>query len=486
MNHDVPTDKMIFLEAVEYVSQERWDDFLRDRCGNDDKLYDRVHRLLLAHRQMGSVRDSPPRERSETQTPIASTDTPLIGTEIGSYRLREQLGEGGMGVVYVGEQTEPVRRKVALKVIKPGMDSQQVIARFESERQALAMMDHPNIARILDAGTTASKRSYFVMELVYGVPLTEYCDQHELTTEERLRIFVIVCKAVQHAHQKGIIHRDLKPSNVLVASIDGEAVPKVIDFGVAKATGPDIVDATVYTQFAQMIGTPLYMSPEQAELGVADVDTRCDVYTLGVLLYELLTGTTPFNRETLKQASFDEMRRIIRENEPLKPSSMVSTFNAEALSTISQRRSIDPRKLRDSLKGEFDWIVMKALEKDRNRRYESASALAADIERHLRDEPVVARPASRWYRAQKFIRRNRVLVASTAAVVVALVTGLAPGHNRTAPCESAARRCQAGGRRCKNRQGTCRKTGGRTGDLAPRPKSNDQCVPRYAPHNLPS
>ena len=359
--------------------------------------------------------------------PAATIDHALpiaFGAQIGPYKLREQIGEGGMGVVYVAEQTAPVKRKVALKIIKPGMASREVVSRFEAERQALAMMDHPNIAKVHDGGATDSGQPYFVMELVQGLSITEYCDQHRLPTTERLKLFIAVCRAIQHAHQKGIIHRDLKPSNVLVPKIDGEPAPKVIDFGVAKAVGQKLIEQTIYTQFAQLVGSPLYMSPEQADLGVVDVDTRSDVYSLGVLLYELLTGSTPFDSDTLRNANFDEMRRIIREDDPQRPSARVSTLNAEAQSTVAQRRGSDARQLGQSLKGELDWIVMTALEKDRNRRYESASALAEDVERHLRDEPIEARPASRWYRAQKFVRRNRALVTSSAAVILALLTGL--------------------------------------------------------------
>ena len=306
-------------------------------------------------------------------------------------------------MVYVAEQTTPVQRKVALKIIRPGMASKDVVARFEAERQALAMMDHPNIARVFDGGATATGEPYFVMELVQGPPITEYCDAQRLSTRERLDLFRQVCQAVQHAHQKGIIHRDLKPSNVLVPRIDGVAVPKVIDFGVAKAVGlgMKLSQHTVYTQFAQMVGTPLYMSPEQTEPGVVDVDTRSDVYSLGVLLYELLTGSTPFDRDALKQAGFDEMRRMIREQEPPRPSIKVSTLKADALSTVSEQRRSDPRTLHDSLHGELDWLVMKALEKDRNRRYASASELSDDVGRYLAGDAIHAHPPSRLYQVRR-------------------------------------------------------------------------------------
>jgi serine/threonine protein kinase len=346
------------------------------------------------------------------------------GSVIGPYKLLEQIGEGGFGVVFMAEQEKPLHRKVAVKVLKPGMDTRQVIARFEAERQALALMDHPNIAKVFDAGTTASGRPYFVMELVRGVPITEFCDQRRLTPRQRLDLFATVCQAVQHAHQKGIIHRDLKPSNVLVTLHDVVAVPKVIDFGIAKATTQRLTERTLFTHFAQMIGTPLYMSPEQAEMNSLDVDTRSDVYALGVLLYELLTGTTPFESDTLKKVGLDEMRRIIREEEPPTPSQRLSTLEAKAYSTVSERRGVDERRLRQLLQGELDWIVMKALEKDRNRRYESASALAADVQRYLNDEPVAACPPSAGYRLRKYWRRNRrfLITAGLFAAVLGAAT----------------------------------------------------------------
>lgn len=426
-----PTDETIFTEAVQFVTPARWEAFLVERCAGDEELRHRVRGLLAAHQDLGEFREQPSAESNPLDVepqPTEAASSENNGCRVGPYKLREQLGEGGMGVVYVAEQTEPVKRKVALKIIKPGMASKEVVARFEAERQALAMMDHPNIAKVHDGGTTDSGQPYFVMELVCGVSLAEYCDERSLTTNERLQIFLKVCRAVQHAHQKGIIHRDLKPSNVLVASIDGEAVPNVIDFGVAKATGQKLTEETVYTQVSQLVGTPLYMSPEQVELGVADVDTRSDVYSLGVLLYELLTGSTPFDSDTLKSAGFDEMRRIIRDDEPPKPSAMVSTLKADALSTIAQRRRSDPRKFSESLSGELDWLVMKALEKDRNRRYESASALANDVERFLQQEPIAAGPPSLAYRFRKYAQRNTgKLIAASLAVMVLLIGGLAAG-----------------------------------------------------------
>src|SRR4051812_21336509 len=313
------------------------------------------------------------------------------GDRIGRYKILQQIGEGGCGVVYMAEQSEPVRRRVALKVIKLGMDTRSVIARFEAERQALAMMDHPNIAKVLDAGATETGRPFFVMELVRGVKITDYCDETKLSTRERLDLFVQVCAAVQHAHQKGIIHRDLKPSNILVTINDGVPVPKVIDFGIAKATtGQQLTDKTLFTAFEQFIGTPAYMSPEQAVMTSLDIDTRSDIYALGVLLYELLTGRTPFDPKELLQAGFDEMRRTIREKEPERPSTRLSTMLEADLTSVAQRRHSDAPKLIHALRGDLDWIVMKALEKDRTRRFETANAMAVDIQRYLHDEPVTA------------------------------------------------------------------------------------------------
>jgi eukaryotic-like serine/threonine-protein kinase len=344
------------------------------------------------------------------------------GTMVGPYKLLEQIGGGGMGVVYMAEQLRPVRRKVALKIIKPGMDSSQVIARFEAERQALTMMDHPNIAKVLDAGTTDIGRPYFVMELVKGVPITDYCDQATLTTRQRLELFIEVCRAVQHAHQKGVIHRDLKPSNVLVTLHDDKPVPKVIDFGIAKAAGQQLTERTLFTNYAQMLGTPLYMSPEQAQISGLDVDTRSDVYSLGVLLYELLTGTTPFDQRRLREAAYDEMRRIIREEDPPNPSTRLSTMG-DKLATVSAQRHTEPKKLGQLVRGELDWIVMKALEKDRTRRYETANGLARDVERHLSDEAVHACPPSAGYRFRKFARRNKRPLVGATLLAIVLVLG---------------------------------------------------------------
>jgi serine/threonine protein kinase len=343
---------------------------------------------------------------------------------IDRYELLQKLGEGGCGVVYLAEQTEPVRRRVALKVIKLGMDTKQFIARFEAERQALALMDHPNIAKVLDAGATSTGRPYFVMELIRGLRITDYCDQRRLSTVERLGLFTQVCQAIQHAHQKGTIHRDIKPSNILVTLHDGVPVPKVIDFGIAKATEQALTDKTLFTAFGQFMGTPAYMSPEQAELSGLDIDTRIDIYALGVLLYELLIGRTPFDAKELSQAGLDEMRRRIREEEPLRPSTRLSTMAEVDLMAVARKRQSEPARLTRFVRGDLDWIVMKCLEKDRRRRYETANGLAVDILRHMQNEPVMARPPSVFYRFQKTLRRNRLLFSAGAAVVAALFAGL--------------------------------------------------------------
>jgi serine/threonine protein kinase/tetratricopeptide (TPR) repeat protein len=345
------------------------------------------------------------------------------GQVIGHYKLLQEIGEGGFGVVYLAEQEQPVRRRVALKIIKLGMDTKQVIARFEAERQALALMDHPHIAKVLDAGATDTGRPYFVMELVRGVPITEYCNKQNMSFGERLKLFMQVCGAVQHAHQKGIIHRDIKPSNVLVAQVDDKPSPKVIDFGIAKATQARLTEQTMFTEIGQFIGTPAYMSPEQADPVGVDIDTRSDIYSLGVLLYELLTGATPFDSKSLRQAGLDEIKRMIREEDPPRPSTRLSSLGAE-LDTVARQRAIEPKKLGPLLRGDLDWIIMKALEKDRARRYETANALALDIERYLSGEPVVAAPPSAAYRFQKFVKRNWGTVTACGAVTASLVLGI--------------------------------------------------------------
>src|SRR5262245_33228816 len=384
----------IFLEAAEQDSPAGRAAVLDRRCGSDAELRQRVEALLKAHEAPGPFLESRAPVLAGTVDEPRVTEGP--GTVIGPYKLLEQIGEGGMGTVWMAQQTEPVKRLVAVKLIKAGMDSRQVIARFEAERQALALMDHPSIAKVLDGGTTEGGRPYFVMDLVKGVPITRYCDEHHLTPRQRLELFLPVCQAIQHAHQKGIIHRDLKPSNVLVAPYDGKPVVKVIDFGVAKAAGPPLTDRTLVTGFGAIVGTLEYMSPEQAEINQIDIDTRSDIYSLGVLLYELLTGSTPFTRKELEKAGMLEMLRVIREQEPSKPSMKLST--AEGLPTLAANRGTEPAKLTKLVRGELDWIVMKALEKDRSRRYETANGFALDVHRYLADEPVLACPPSAGYR----------------------------------------------------------------------------------------
>ncbi|HEV3005606.1 MAG TPA: serine/threonine-protein kinase, partial [Pirellulales bacterium] len=443
MNDSSKNARDIFLAAAK-LAPDQWDSYLDRVCEADDELRRRVAELLRAHQEIGSFLDQPaigPAAvgRAPAPTAVFLDEAEGPGSVIGPYKLLQQIGEGGMGTVFMAEQTHPVRRRVALKLIKPGMDTAQVIARFEAERQALALMDHPNIAKVLDVGTVGQAfqpdaggasqagkpdlrgRPYFVMELVKGISITKYCDDNHLTPGERLELVIPVCQAVQHAHQKGIIHRDLKPSNVLVALYDGRPVPKVIDFGVAKATSQKLTERTMFTQYGQIVGTLEYMSPEQAELNQLDIDTRSDIYSLGVLLYELLTGTTPFARKRLREAAFDEMLRIIREEEPPKPSTRLST--TDELTAIAANRKTEPRKLSDVVRGELDWIVMKALEKDRARRYEAANGLAMDIQRYLADEPVLAGAPSAAYRFRKFARRNRVALSTAALVLAALVVG---------------------------------------------------------------
>jgi tetratricopeptide (TPR) repeat protein/serine/threonine protein kinase len=437
MNASAAGLKAVFSKALELAEPAERARYLAKACGGDERLRAEVESLLGALDKAGSFLEAPAAPAGQTVDAPRAQEGP--GTVIGSYKLLEQIGEGGFGVVFLAEQQQPVRRKVALKILKPGMDSKQVVARFEAERQALALMDHPNIAKVLDGGAVPSPsplggegwgeegRPYFVMDLVKGVPITDYCDQNQLPPRERLELFVTVCHAVQHAHQKGIIHRDVKPSNVLLSRHDATPVVKVIDFGIAKAVGQQLTDKTLFTNFAQLVGTPLYMSPEQAGMSDLDVDTRSDIYSLGVLLYELLTGTTPFVRERFKEVGYDEMCRIIRDEEPPKPSTRVNTLGPAATTIATQRRS-DPKRLSQLCRGELDWIVMKALEKDRNRRYDTAGALAADVQHYLNDEPVQACPPSLVYQTRKFVRRQKAKLAVAASALVAVaVTAAAFG-----------------------------------------------------------
>jgi serine/threonine protein kinase len=421
---ETPSLDTIFCAAVEMASADERAAYVARTCGDDRELQARVEKLVDAHFRAGSfLEESAPAPGATGSFVSPSPERPALaegpGTVIGPYKLLQQIGEGGMGAVFMAEQTQPVRRMVALKLIKPGMDSRQIIARFEAERQALALMDHVNIARVLDAGATESGRPYFVMELVHGVPITKYCDDNQLTPRERLELFVPVCQAIQHAHQKGVIHRDVKPSNVMVTLYDGKPVPKVIDFGVAKATEQKLTERTLFTQYGTMVGTLEYMSPEQAEMSALGVDTRSDVYSLGVLLYELLTGSTPLTRKRFKDAAYGEILRLIKEEEPPKPSTRL-TDSGEALASISAQRKTEPAKLSKLMRGELDWIVMKTLEKDRNRRYETASGFAADVQRYLNDEPVQACPPTAGYRLRKFARRNKAALGTVTVAALAL------------------------------------------------------------------
>jgi hypothetical protein len=408
--------KSLFLAAAALQPAQRAA-FLDQTCGTDAELRQRVEQLLAAHDEPGG--QPPP--------PVLTVDEAPSSEQVGSvvagrYKLLQVIGEGGMGSVFMAEQKQPVKRLVALKVVKAGMDSRSVLARFEAERQALALMDHPNIAKVLDAGSTERGQPYFAMELVKGVPLTSFCDERQLSVNDRLQIFQQICQAVQHAHQKGIIHRDLKPSNILVESHDGRPVPKIIDFGLAKAMNAlPLTERSLFTNFGAMLGTPLYMAPEQAEFSAIDVDTRADIYALGVILYELLTGTTPLEKKRLTKAAWDEIRRVIKEEEPPKPSTRLSTSEAKA--SIAAQRQSEPHKLGKFLRGDLDWIVMKALAKERDRRYATANAFTADVERFLRHEPVAAGPPTLGYKLRKFVRRNRAGVAVAGLVALLLLLG---------------------------------------------------------------
>jgi serine/threonine protein kinase/tetratricopeptide (TPR) repeat protein len=425
----------LFVAAAAKPVGERGQ-FLREACGNDADLRAEVEELLRFH-------DAATGGGSELPTPIhLASFLPDTPEQIGPYRILQKIGTGGMGDVYEAQQERPLRRRVALKIIKWGMDTEQVVTRFDSERQALALMDHPNVARVFDAGATEQGRPFFAMELVKGVQITDYCDARELQLRDRLELFIQVCRGVQHAHQRGIIHRDIKPSNVLVTDEDGLAIPKIIDFGVSKATSQQLTEETVFTELGQWIGTPEYMSPEQAGMTGFDIDTRTDVYSLGVLLYELLVGVQPFSPDELRSSGFDEMRRKIREQDPPRPSTRVSATGKTSPVSAEHIRT-DPSTLARLLRGDLDWIVMKALEKDRNRRYGSPAEFAADVERHLDDQPVVASPPSASYRVQKFIRRNRLAVIAGGLIAVAIsagVIGTAVGLVRARSQAESARR----------------------------------------------
>jgi serine/threonine protein kinase len=420
------SEQTIFDAARQMPDPQARAAYLEGACAGKPELRQRMESLLQASGRADQFLAGDPLELGQAfrggSVPALSGEGP--DTVIDKYKLLEKLGEGGFGVVYMAEQKQPLKRRVALKIIKVGMDTREVVARFEAERQALALMDHPHIAKVFDAGATAAGRPYFVMELVRGTRITDYCDQKNLPTRDRLDLFVQVCQAVQHAHQKGIIHRDLKPSNILIADNDGVAVPKIIDFGIAKATQMELTEKTVFTRFHQFIGTPAYISPEQAQITNVDIDTRSDIYSLGVLLYELLTGKTPFDARELLQSGLDEMRRTIQEKEPARPSNCLSTLDVEELTTAAKRRGLEPPRLISQLRGDLDWIVMKCLEKDRARRYDTANALASDIQRHLNFEPVVARPPSRLYEFRKTVRRHKLGFAAAGAVVAALALGL--------------------------------------------------------------
>jgi serine/threonine protein kinase len=420
-NADSDQIKALLAQALDRETAQARADFLQQACTGNEALRAELESLLGAHEDAGDFLETPPPEL------VSIVDKPHLsegpGKVIDSYKLLELIGEGGMAVVYMAEQERPLRRRVALKIIKLGMDTKQVMARFDAERQALALMDHPNIARVFDAGATETGRPYFVMELVRGLSITKYCDQNKLNTQERLKLFAQVCNAVHHAHQKGIIHRDLKPSNIMVTMNDGVPLPKVIDFGIAKATNQRLTEHTVFTRYAEMIGTPEYMSPEQAEMSAMDIDTRTDIYSLGIVLYELLTGTMPFNPDTLRAAALGEIQRIIREEEPLRPSTRISSLG-QAAEDIAARRCTDVSTLTKNLSKELEWIPLKAMRKDRTRRYGSASEFADDIQNYLNDRPLLAGPESPLYRLRKAVHKHRLPVVAGMAVVIALIIGL--------------------------------------------------------------
>jgi tetratricopeptide (TPR) repeat protein/tRNA A-37 threonylcarbamoyl transferase component Bud32 len=453
MSEPIEREVEVFNRVLQLPEPQRIP-YLEDACGDDGELRERVANLLKAEARAGQFLSGPATAAQAVHAAVGEATGHTAGAlaviaeqpgdRIGRYKLLQQIGEGGCGVVYLAEQEEPVRRRVAFKIIKLGMDTKSVIARFEAERQALALMDHPGIARVLDAGATDTGRPYFVMELVRGTKITQFCDENRLDTKERLKLFIKVCHAVQHAHQKGIIHRDLKPSNILVTVSEPEdpGTPKVIDFGIAKATQGRLTDQTVFTALEQFIGTPAYMSPEQAVLTTQEVDTRSDIYSLGVLLYELLTSRTPFDQRELIEAGLDTMRQVIRERDPVPPSTRLSTLGRADLLTVAQYRQLEPPGLIHSIRGDLDWIVMKCLQKDRARRYETANGLALDVGRHLHNEPVMARPDSLGYRAGKFIRRHRAAVTVVTIILLSLAAGLVGTITQTLRADRAAERAK--------------------------------------------
>ncbi len=469
----IDREEAIFAAVLDKPTRAERVAYLEGACGGDLALRARIEALLAAHEARAAF-STPHRRPSPRPRPtVPSRKAPARSSARTSCSSRSAKGAWASSTW--PSSSEPVRRKVALKIIKPGMDSRQVIARFEAERQALAMMDHPNIARVLDAGTTESGRPYFVMELVHGVPITQFCDDNQLTPRERLELFVPVCQAIQHAHQKGIIHRDIKPSNVLVTMYDDKPVPKVIDFGVAKAIEQRLTEKTMFTQFGALVGTFEYMSPEQAEMNAFGVDTRSDIYSLGVLLYELLTGTTPLERERLREAALDEMVRLIREEEAPRPSARLSS--SDNLPKIAAARKTEPARLSKLVRGELDWIVMKCLEKDRTRRYETASGLARDVERYLADEPVEACPPSAGYRLRKFARKHRTALATAAAFAVLLVAGVVMSTWLAVWATSAETR----GEPAANRLGC----GERSRPWKPRPRQTNSATRLVSPRMRP-
>jgi serine/threonine protein kinase/tetratricopeptide (TPR) repeat protein len=461
-------ERDIFIAALQKPIGPTRTAYLAEVCAEQPELRAKVEELLKLYENAESFLETPapPPSLYNTVDALASAEAP--GTVIGRYKLFEQIGEGGMGTVWMAQQTEPVKRPVAVKLIKPGMDSKQVLARFDAERQALAMMDHTNIARVFDAGTTPESRPYFVMELVKGVPITKYCDEQRLTTRQRLELFVHVCQAIQHAHQKGIIHRDIKPSNVLVVMCDDKPVPKVIDFGVAKAVGQQLTEQTLHTGLGTVVGTVEYMSPEQAGFNQLDIDTRSDIYSLGVLLYELLAGSPPFSRKELEKAGMFEMLRVIREQEPSKPSTRLST--ADGLPTLAVNRGTEPKRLTALVRGEIDWIVMKGLEKDRNRRYETATSFAADVQRYLNDEPVQACPPSPGYRFRKFARRNGRILATTGLIAVTLLVAAVVSTWQAVRARDAQRQAESDRDRAETAQ--------RQAEAAERRAANEAAIAR--------